>query len=362
MIAFWVTREGRNCIDAYLSNRGQPLAHCFETPYYDDVGPRVRMSAGAQIFSTLDHLTSAQHEVARLLWAGHAVGAPHAVRLNQPGRVLLRFDLLTRLHEHGINSFRVYPADGADPAMRYPVFVRERDWHNGPLTDLLDSPRALTRAVAALALRGYARRSLMVVEFCDASGADCLIRKFAAFKVGARIIPAHLFASRHWMLKSAENELTDAVAREEEDYLQRNPHESWLRRVFDVAGIDFGRIDYGIAKGVPQAWEINLNPTIGRPADFERAHNVPPHLQQIRERGRRAFHTSLREAFEALDPGHSSGAVVVDLPPPLLARVRREMRAQAARRRVLNGVRSLYANSRLGRPVRTVFARLFPRG
>ena len=43
---------------------------------------------------------------------------------------------------------------------------------------------------------------------------------------------------------------------------------AWLRRVFAVAGVDYGRVDYGVLDGVPQVWEINLNPTIGRPAGW----------------------------------------------------------------------------------------------
>src|SRR5687768_11579932 len=99
MIAFWVTREGSSCIQNYLDNRGRALAARIVTPAYDDVGPVVRMSGGTQIFSTLDHLTATQREIARLLWDTHASQAPDAHRLNDPGRVLLRFDLLTRLHQ-----------------------------------------------------------------------------------------------------------------------------------------------------------------------------------------------------------------------------------------------------------------------
>jgi len=33
-----------------------------------------------------------------------------------------------------------------------------------------------------------------------------------------------------------------------------------LRRIFDIAGIDYGRIDYSLRDGAVETWEINTNP------------------------------------------------------------------------------------------------------
>ena len=32
--------------------------------------------------------------------------------------------------------------------------------------------------------------------------------------------------------------------------------------MFQIAGIDYGRIDYSMLDGEPQVWEINTNPTV----------------------------------------------------------------------------------------------------
>jgi hypothetical protein len=362
MIAFWVTREGSSCIHNYFDSRGRAIAGRFATPAYDDIGPVVRLSRGAQIFSTLDHLTPAQRAAARLLWDAHAAGAPQAARLNDPGRVLLRYDLLTRLAAEGINRFRVFPADAPGAAMPYPVFVRERDRHNGPLTGLLRTPAELTRAVRALRFRGYRRGELMIVEFCDAVGADGLVRKYAAFKVGDRIIAGHMFASRQWFLKSGDNEATAATLGEELAYIEGNPHQDWVRRVFAIAAIDFGRIDYGIAGGVPQAWEINLNPTMGRRADAVRQHVLPPDLQALREQGRQAFHVRLREAFLALDPGDDDRTIDVAIPAAMRHAMQCETAREQRHQRLVVALRALPADRRIGGPLRAIVARLFPRG
>jgi hypothetical protein len=56
--------------------------------------------------------------------------------------------------------------------------------------------------------------------------------------------------------------------REEESYLDTNPHEDELRSIFELAEIDYGRIDYSLSKGGIQVWEINTNPMIFAPADL----------------------------------------------------------------------------------------------
>jgi len=57
--------------------------------------------------------------------------------------------------------------------------------------------------------------------------------------------------------------LTDLIFLDEEmHYLQSNPHQAELRRIFDLANIRFGRIDYAVADRCIQVWEINTNPRL----------------------------------------------------------------------------------------------------
>ena len=44
--------------------------------------------------------------------------------------------------------------------------------------------------------------------------------------------------------------------------MEENPHQDALREIFGLAGIDYGRMDYGLLDGKVQVWEINTNPTI----------------------------------------------------------------------------------------------------
>jgi hypothetical protein len=207
------------------------------------------------------------------------------------------------------------------------------------------------------------RRNLddyMIVEFCDASGPDGLFRKYAAFKVGDRIIPCHLFTSSAWCVKSVQNHPTEASVHEQLVYIRSNPHEAWLRNVFQVAGIDYGRIDYGVSNGVPQAWEINVNPTIGRAAGQSRHTGQPPNIRQPLDECRDIFHEQLRAAFVALDGSAHSGDVRVAISDVLVQRLRAEAVQARRRQQVADWLANLYERPLLGRPARALFS-LFPR-
>jgi hypothetical protein len=363
MISFWVTRDGSFGIRTYGQNRGRAIAGRFQTRLYDDIGEVTELSAGTQVFAAVDQLTAPQREIVAVLWEAHARAVPGAVRLNDPRRVLRRFDLLTELHARGINSYRVFAATAAGEVRGFPVFVRERDSHDGPLTGLLHTRDDLAAALSALRVRGYRPGVLMITEFCDTAGADGVFRKYAAFKVGDRILAAHVHVSRSWNVKSASHELDAARVAEGMRFVETNPHEAWLRDVFAVANVGYGRADYGVRDGVPQVWEINLNPTLGRAPGARPERRVDPGLAELAARSRDGFHERLREAFVAIDgaDGDRTAPVRVTIDEGLLRRLRDEKAVEHRRRRVLRWLQDLYVHPALGPPIRALYSRLFPR-
>ena len=46
--------------------------------------------------------------------------------------------------------------------------------------------------------------------------------------------------------------------------LEENPFAEHLRKVFDIAGIEYGRADFGFYQGRLQVFEINTNPYMER--------------------------------------------------------------------------------------------------
>lgn len=361
MISFWVTDAARHCIDTYRQHRGAPIGDRFRTRLYDQFGSRIQVSHGAQIFAALDKLTATQRQIVSAIWDAHAGAAPMAARLNDPRRTLLRFELLQTLHQLGINRFRAWRATDLDAVNRFPVFVRRESDHKGPRTGLLRTRREVAAALRALRFRGDALRNLMIVEFCDSSGRDGVFRKYSAFKVGTRIVACHAMASRHWIVKSQRNEPDEIKIAEEIEFMETNPHEGALRRVFEVAGIDFGRVDYGVVDGVPQVWEINLNPTLGHASGSRRHTSLPEDLRALRDRGRRAFHERLLAAFLEIDTSDDERETTVEIDENLRARL--ELEAAERRRRdwLLTRLHHVYAHPKLGVAARFALRKLFPR-
>ncbi len=170
---------------------------------------------------------------------------------------MTRYELLRMLHERGINEFDVYRLDEARSPKRYPVFLRRENDHQGNITPLLQSEEEFQLAVAA---QGHRRSDTLAVEFVDTSEPDGVYRKYSAMIVGGAVFPAHLFSSRQWMVKLAEYDVPDYDI--EMKFIETNPHREQLESVARIAGIEWGRIDYGIRDGRVQIFEINTNPMI----------------------------------------------------------------------------------------------------
>jgi hypothetical protein len=352
MITFWVHGAGAFGITNYLADRGLPLRDRFTVRRYEWTADTLTVPSGPQVFSSLDQLTAEEREGAGSLRGQLAGLLPEQQLLNDPSRSLLRPALLAALAERGLNSFRGYPAQEADRVTRFPVFLRGAHNHDGSLTGLLGSREEVRRALLTLRLHGYRRADLLIVEFCDTSDSHGIFRKYSAYRVGQAVIPAHLLAGRQWMMKSETAERTLELVQEDAAFVERNPHEAWLQEVFRLAHIEYGRIDYGVLGDRPQAWEINLNPTIGR-APGRAARAMEPAVAEIWERSRRLAHGRLREAFAALDRESTATPIALRLDAALRARI-----ATASRRRrrqqVAHELFKRAYHSPLGAPLRAL--------
>jgi hypothetical protein len=84
----------------------------------------------------------------------------------------------------------------------------------------------------------------------------------------------------------------------EQKFVLENWHADELRRVFAIAGIEYGRADFGIVAGRIQIYEINTNPDI----------SADPGSQNPTRRATLAIATrKLCESLAALDEARSSG-------------------------------------------------------
>lgn len=228
---------------------------------YDDLFARPVLPAGTYVFADFDRLTPKRFAKVCKLWDWLDTTGADIPRLNDPRRVLRRFKLLRRLHKAGLNNFSAYRLEDWQKVRQFPVFIRKEKHQTAPVTGLLCDCSALERAIANLNKRAN-RAYLMIVEFCKGLAADGRYRKYGVFRVGQRDYNQHCYISKEWYINSRVAELGDAEIAEAARYRSENPHAEQIAKVFDIAAIDYGRMDYGVVDGRIQVFEINTNPTV----------------------------------------------------------------------------------------------------
>jgi hypothetical protein len=309
VIYFLVDRASAFTMRDFVEIHAPGLAEHVEIIHYEDL-PGRELSLGTYIFSALDHLTPGGRRFVCELIDQLRHPSVRSRVLNDPARVLKRYELLSALHAQGLNRHGVMRATDVTPNVRFPVFVREESEHNGSLTPLLTDRAALQRALGRLVLKGYRLRDLLVVEYCETGNARGRYHRYSAFVVGERIIARELMVGDGWMLKSHGNAPSAAEIDEENAYVLGNPHEAELRRIFDLAGIDYGRIDYAVLGGRIETWEINLNPTIRRGRQTD-PNPIPPEINRLRDPGREHFTRSLEAALIAVDTSDAARPLAI---------------------------------------------------
>jgi hypothetical protein len=284
-------------IAPYLTHWAPELMSVMRIVRYREVLRRP-FEPGCYVFADLDRPTGHR---ALPKWGAYArvrTLGDRAVVLNGPLRALGRYELLRLLHERGLNDFNVYrlhelhEADAAGK-VRYPVFLRRDRDHMGPLTPLLHSLSDVQRAVDALPakLRVILRAQLIVTEHMPCVHSDGVTRKYGVQRIGRALLPRHVLFSDHWMVKFPKIINEETVA-EEEAFVDACPHLDQVRHVFDLAGIDYGRIDYGVRDGRIQVWEINTAPSL---------FPAPETVRPVRLALQRRCAAAITAAFRALD-------------------------------------------------------------
>lgn len=232
------------------------------------------LPVGTYIFADLERLDREYTEKAAIAWntlAQYRNRYGFAL-LNHPILSMRRFELLRSLHERGINDFNVRRLTDAGEIKKFPVFIREEDEHRGSTTPLLYSQDEIQAAVDDLVARGKTRENKIIVEFIDVTDGRGIYHWYGAHRVGPRIFPVFQHFSATWMTKESSRLLTGGeYGAMHRSYVQTNPHESRLLSIFDMARIEYGRIDYAVVDGRIQVFEINTNPISLNAQKFLRA-------------------------------------------------------------------------------------------
>ena len=330
MIFLLLTRAHSYTVGQYLDTWGRDVRGILKPCYYDDLAFGGRLRAGTYIFADLERLDDAQLELAKTLWRRMSERPGEFRLMNDPCRILLRYELLKALHAAGINRFAAHRLNNGALPQRFPVFLRRQNEHDGALSPLLHTQEELTRAAEQMASNGLRGDDLLAVEYCDTADADGIFRKYSVFRAGEALFPRHLLHSRKWVLKKADL-VDEHFLQEEREYLDANPHAEQLRTIFDLAHIEWGRMDYALLDGQVQVWEINTNPMIV----------VAPHrIAPARLATQAKFAKDLEGALAAIDHKSIAPPLPLRIDPALSRRLGITPRRRAARHlaRALTGL------------------------
>jgi hypothetical protein len=291
MIQFYLTRGHDYTLKKV---RRSTLAPAIGLMNYDRLFRSRWIKRATLVFADLDRLGYWDLELAADLYlqmknAGLLV-------LNNPARFKNRYSLLRALHTAGLNDFNAYRPQEINSVKRFPVFLRRIQGHGAPLSDLLETREAAANAIDVAISAGTPEENLVLIELAAEPVRPGLYRKLAAFRMGNAIVPHLSVHDTVWLVKYGRTfNNIDELYREEHTMLEQNPFAGHFQKVFDVAGIEYGRADFGFFEGRLQVFEINTNPSLA-PAE--------PHPSTTRVASMKLSWEKYLAALRALDsPG-----------------------------------------------------------
>lgn len=220
-----------------------------------------RLPPATYIFTDLDRLPPPSLHAAALRYRDFRARGYRV--LNDPARAMKRFGLLRALNRAGVNAFDAYSVESLERPRRWPVFLRLEGDHHPPVSGLLNSPDELGHALRSALNDGVPRSALIIIEYAAAPVRPGLFRKLSVFRVGDQMLGYTCVHDDQWIVKYGKKGIaTPELYEEEYRFVAENPFGAALREVFDLAGIDYGRADFGLVDGKPQIYEINTNPNM----------------------------------------------------------------------------------------------------
>ena len=230
---------------------------------YDEMFKSEVARQATYVFTGLDQLYDWELQLAADLY--RALTAAGLKVLNDPARVMSRYELLHTLHEEGINPFDAYRADGRPRPRRFPVFLRREFDHKGPLSGLIEDQAGLDRFLAAWQADGHPLRGVLVVEFCGEPIAPGVWRKLGTFRIGDAYHIHGSVVEDNWTAKHGTRGLpSEEMHRTEAEEIAANAVSEAVKRAFDLSGIEWGRADHTVVGGRDVIYEINTNPWVYR--------------------------------------------------------------------------------------------------
>jgi hypothetical protein len=230
---------------------------------YDWLFRTWRLPPATYIFTGVDRLDPGERRLAAQFYRHINAQGDGFRAMNDPAIGMGRYRLLRTLYERGINSFNAYLATERERPGRYPVFLRRNSASIHPLSDLLQTPEELEASISSLIAAGEVAEDLLIIEYCAEEMKPGIYAKYSQFQLGGRSFPNSMLYSGGWYVKVGNQlEVPDALHHYDAENIEANTYAEQLTPVFEIAGIEYGRADFGVVGGRPQIFEVNYNPTL----------------------------------------------------------------------------------------------------
>jgi hypothetical protein len=251
-----------------------------------------KLPVATYVFTDLDRLNNPQlHQVALYYRQLRELGLRV---VTDPARVRSRFGLLRALNRAGINDFDAYRAEDLDKPKRWPVFIRAEGNHSAPASGLLHSQAELDAALDDCVRDGVPVAALLIIEYCAEPLENGLYRKLSVFRIADRLIGYTCVHDNQWLVKYGEPGIaTPELYQEEHEFVTEHTFAEAMRPMFDMAGVEYGRVDFGMVGGRPQIYEINTNPDLKL--------RTKPSSVALRNDSNQRFRENFLEALRAID-------------------------------------------------------------
>ncbi|MGY8767220.1 MAG: hypothetical protein ACKVH8_02155 [Pirellulales bacterium] len=262
MIYYLVSSRHSCTFSPYFEDWGKPVQDLVKTLYYEDLDLQKPFAPGLYIFTDHERLLRPEMKIIKQLASQMEQYPSHFRIFNNPNTALTRFKMLESWYESDINQSRAYRIDSLPEDIKFPVFTKREFDHTDRTMRLARSKDELHHVLRRLTFRErLRRREMMLLEYCDVSDGQGVFQKYSIMRIGDYYVPKHIHSSKEWITKHSEI-LSDEINQEEFNYIRAAAAPEDVKRGFEIAGLEYGRMDYGLKDGKVQIWEINSNPVV----------------------------------------------------------------------------------------------------
>lgn len=245
----------------------------YEDLFSDKVIPR-----GVFVFTDFDRLDDEGLAAAANVYRRLKADPLNYRVLNDPEKVLKRYELLRTLYKKRLNPFNVYLTNELVKIRSFPVFVRHQSGHDWPVTSLIADRYELKQSLKKLSEEGVDDSSLMIVEFCAKPVQENVYQKLSAYRVSDKVFQGESVHEDNWCVKYGKMGISgDDLYQKELDMFLNKSYLDDISAIFNTANIEYGRMDYGLVDGEVVVFEINTNPMMSKPHEHPSKIRVNTH-------------------------------------------------------------------------------------